>query len=364
MAPPRQSIYDFEQRAWYIANADGTRTFYDETTGDTFQIYPQGLRLYCENGTRRLYYLNANRQRLYYDGAEQQTQMQTPGYYQQQQVYTDQYGQGSTSYGLANLTVPATTYSRFGQSSSNGNGKTLATGYDERSGVKTKYAIGPAQSVTNREAWEQGVEASKLILGTDTGDTELPDPSYSMKRSTYFRVGRVFEILWAEPRGGTSGATASVITEDSRFADKYFTKRRSGIFTYEGQGVTKHGVKKSDHAIMYDGRLKDDPPGPLVTECAQRGESPMRTQKIRVDLNNDARWHPCSRVNLSKTYTIEHNVKVKDIGTVHPRSVDDLTALYWQILLNNSGLSDPRYETKCAGAMQAMRSRSDSGTSH
>jgi len=88
---------------------------------------------------------------------------------------------------------------------------------------------------------------------------------------------------------------------------------RRPILTYNGQGTLKHGVKAEDHAIIYTGAVA---PPPLP------GENKISHRSVRVE-NDGARGNlaPASRVNYSKVYTVEHNVKVWFIGRIHKDSV-------------------------------------------
>lgn len=63
----------------------------------------------------------------------------------------------------------------------------------------------------------------------------------------------------------------------------------------------------------------------------------MKPQTIRI--NPDVRTEvlsPMSRINFAKVYTIEHNVKVRNIGVVHPNSSADLNSLFWIVQLENA----------------------------
>lgn len=82
--------------------------------------------------------------------------------------------------------------------------------------------------------------------------------------------------------------------------------------SYGRQGTAKHGVKPNDHAIIY---TEDYPPGELV------GERRLHKAPIRVvPFTYRDKLHPASRINYSKMYTVEHNVKVCFIGKIHPDS--------------------------------------------
>ena len=82
--------------------------------------------------------------------------------------------------------------------------------------------------------------------------------------------------------------------------------------TYGGQGTAKSGVKREYHAIIFTGErapkeLKDEK---KLSKKPIRVISDSPRHKLAVE----------SRVNYSKLYTVEHNVKVCFIGKIHPDS--------------------------------------------
>ena len=83
----------------------------------------------------------------------------------------------------------------------------------------------------------------------------------------------------------------------------------SPILTYQRQGTGKSGVLSQDHAIIYTGN--DIPP-------LMQGESDSSLRgPIRVEPRTPRdKLDPASRLNYSKIYTVEHNVKVKFIGRI------------------------------------------------
>ena len=95
--------------------------------------------------------------------------------------------------------------------------------------------------------------------------------------------------------------------------------------TYGGQGVSKPGVKKSDHAIIYTGR---DAPHETTEEAAVRGEEGMRPGAIRVDVDTKGdKLDVMSRIDFGKPHTIHHNLKVRSFGKVNR---DSRTHLIYQ----------------------------------
>src|SRR5947209_2055456 len=86
----------------------------------------------------------------------------------------------------------------------------------------------------------------------------------------------------------------------------------SPILTYGKQGTAKPGVKADYHAIVYTG---DKPPKQLD------GEPKLFKKPIKVILEvKGEKLRSESRVNYSKIYTVEHNVKVVFIGKIHKDS--------------------------------------------
>lgn len=156
---------------------------------------------------------------------------------------------------------------------------------------------------------------------------------FRVHKSKHFTNGAVFKVLWSEPCGDKNTQNASVVTqddegcfEDARYGEVAYhstrrfvvVKERQGhsicvpILTYGRQGTNKPGVKAEYHAIIYTGETA---PRPLP------GEKGIHKRSVRVD-NKDARERlaPESRVNYSKLYTVEHNVKVCFIGKIHKNS--------------------------------------------
>jgi mRNA-degrading endonuclease toxin of MazEF toxin-antitoxin module len=60
------------------------------------------------------------------------------------------------------------------------------------------------------------------------------------------------------------------------------------------------------------------------------GETGMIKEPLSVDPFQAQKLDGMSRVNFDKVYTVEHNVKVKNIGKVSDKSMPKLTG-YWKI---------------------------------
>lgn len=84
----------------------------------------------------------------------------------------------------------------------------------------------------------------------------------------------------------------------------------SAITTYGERGVLKPGCNASEHAIVY---LKGSQPQYIPGEY----EKGMKKSPIAIEPTDPSeQMLPTSRLRLGKTYSIECNVKVRDIGKV------------------------------------------------
>lgn len=144
-----------------------------------------------------------------------------------------------------------------------------------------------------------------------------------IKSSSFFKLGRVVKVLWSEPMGETAtshnvnkprGGTA--YTKIRRFVVIRKGKGYSiclPIFTYSNQGTMKFGGSADEHVAIITGNVSHHP-GEKLTKPAIHVRAALPSEKL----------DGMSRVNYTKTYTIEHNVKVVDVGMVRP---DDFTRL-------------------------------------
>ncbi|KAL8834492.1 MAG: hypothetical protein Q9170_003727 [Blastenia crenularia] len=97
------------------------------------------------------------------------------------------------------------------------------------------------------------------------------------------------------------------------------------ILTYRGKGAAKKGVDQNAHAVIYTGSRAPDK---QVNEYGMK-KSPLQVVPVRPDEKLDS----MSRVNLGKTYTIEWNTKVKEIGYVEQNSLVKMIT-YWKKLMD------------------------------
>jgi hypothetical protein len=124
---------------------------------------------------------------------------------------------------------------------------------------------------------------------------------------SFFKKGRVFMAVWSEPKGFTEEA----FVELARFAvvrPKPTFSVCLRISTYSGQGTTKAGVDARDHAaiIPVGGTFMPHPKG----ERLNKGPIEVKLENPEISIDS------MSRINCAKPYTVEHNIRVRNIGRV------------------------------------------------
>ena len=80
---------------------------------------------------------------------------------------------------------------------------------------------------------------------------------------------------------------------------------------------------------------------PSPDEAPERGEDGLLPQAIRVDPDDlSEKLDPRSRIDFGEVYTIEHNVKVRSLGTVNPSSMQALLYQFESVWQSTFGFSD------------------------
>lgn len=170
------------------------------------------------------------------------------------------------------------------------------------------------------------------VASTEGGKREETlDKSYKVRNHDYkkwFRVGRVFSTLWTDALGTASNvydsqfmSTVSVIQYGERV---YSTIRRFVVVkfdpehrfcvclpvtTYDGRGIDKRGIRLNDHGQIYSGNRVPNPINGLEKE-------PLRVKLASGARELDRR----SYINYGRPYTVQTNVKVKDVGELDSAS--------------------------------------------
>jgi hypothetical protein len=137
-------------------------------------------------------------------------------------------------------------------------------------------------------------------------------------------MGRVFKTLWTEPAGSTTTTVDQRFYKETSYGELSFTKMRRfvvvrkrlhsclclAIYTYSGKGTAKNDVRPQDHAVVYVHGSEE--PALLPDEQSKKGAFPIIIEEPGETID------PMSRLDFSRIYTVEHNVKVLKIGRISP----------------------------------------------
>lgn len=177
------------------------------------------------------------------------------------------------------------------------------------------------------------------------GSREQIDSSYVVRKDDYkkfFRVGRVFATLWTDAVGD-AGKVDQTFVSPVIYGEKVFTKIRRFVVaregdrsvtchpvtSYNGAAITKKDIRRNEHGFIHSKTVGPQPmPG-------------MLPKSLRVILSKGA--PPLSEnslVNYGKVYTVETNVKVKDIGDLDRESRQTLRHYFKQVLFNSPSEDD------------------------
>jgi hypothetical protein len=196
----------------------------------------------------------------------------------------------------------------------------------------------PAQIARREPAWQMDHLGKRVPIDNPSILDNL-FPSFRVRHDAkaYFRIGKVFSLLWSETEAVDSTAShwepgiPINVSGDRAFSKvrRFVVVREGGTFchalpitTYGGLGVAKRGVVKADHGIVYSSRVA---PSPTLNERPRRGESGMRPVPIRVERDSiSSALDPMSRLNLGGLTLVQHNVKVQSFGKVSGTSIKDL----------------------------------------
>ncbi|KAF7863097.1 hypothetical protein EAF04_007180 [Stromatinia cepivora] len=188
-----------------------------------------------------------------------------------------------------------------------------------------------------------------ISRGPNTDNTETLDPRYQVHaglgEDNFWKVGRVFMVLWTEPaqpqvpaQGGTRNGShfsttylgGQAYTEIRRFvvvSKRYGSSICCPIHTYSGQATFKpHLPAPEQHTIIHttvrapQEHSYESNNGSMVTENLIL--DPIRV--ISESSDREGKLHELSRLNYSKVYTVEHYVRVLNIGRVASESMDSL----------------------------------------
>ncbi|KAF2114161.1 hypothetical protein BDV96DRAFT_577680 [Lophiotrema nucula] len=228
--------------------------------------------------------------------------------------------------------------------------------------LEYQWEGGRRQSIKLDDHWATRVEPSRGVVTEKTSDSKLQNklekrsyrkhkPNLKAKDaseideylgSNYRRIqvwsydqffvrGRVFTTLWSDPanllpykdNGKELHDDELSIQEIRRFVviqNKETFSQCIGIRTYWRQGTTKQGVIAANHAIIYSSTF---PPALLPGEAGR-----MTKIAIRVNVIPGQSLETQARVDFSKPYAVEHNVKLIEIGMVAKEHIHLLDAYF------------------------------------
>ncbi|KAH7348831.1 hypothetical protein BKA65DRAFT_268549 [Rhexocercosporidium sp. MPI-PUGE-AT-0058] len=244
----------------------------------------------------------------------------------------------------------------------------------------------------NEQGHAEMSTSGQLSWQKDGGRIRNPQPSQPFEQldqryqvidtkrlDKFWRVGRVFMMLWTEPAKGYKDAPHMGMSRNgSHFSVTYlngkaFSEIRrfvvirknygncicSPIHTYRDQATLKPNLPDaSEHAIIYTSTW---PPEPHVLRDSagniiQREElhkDPIRV--IREGKDDDQDLSITSRLNYSKIYTVENYVRVLNIGIVHPNFMESLA--------QNSLIRASPVSSSSRVGLQRISSKDNSGDS-
>ena len=201
----------------------------------------------------------------------------------------------------------------------------------------------------NRHPTVSSTSDASTYLGPGSVAEAIDDRYHVRDNGTkFFTFGRVFATLWhssigvskQEPKRGDQ-------VKPGRFGEPIHSKiQRMAVVkedhgfcwcipinTYNGKGVAKSGFNPRDihaHAIIY---MAGSP-----SEGA-KGEPKMSKKPIEVNpAGPDQKLDPMSRVHFGKVHTVEHNVKVMNVGQITRNSLQHFEG-YW----NNKAVEENRH---------------------
>jgi hypothetical protein len=150
-----------------------------------------------------------------------------------------------------------------------------------------------------------------------------PDKSFKVRNYDYkkfFRPGRVFTTLWTEQvedRGNNSTYSEPIYSEAVYSKIRRFLVVKQGdrsctclsLTAYGGVGHKKRGINLHEHSLIYSGTTVPSRPNGISKES------------LKINLSKGAGQIPNNTlVNFGRIYTVETNVKVKDIGDLDTNS--------------------------------------------
>ncbi|KAK3075500.1 hypothetical protein LTR53_001117 [Teratosphaeriaceae sp. CCFEE 6253] len=260
---------------------------------------------------------------------------------------------------------------------SEGNGLRYVSANHSSSLVTTTAATRPVQLVTDPVLYNEGIWTTPAFYGAAREEERLYS-TFRTRKHSFFNFGRVFKILWSEPASDNATVISPILRDgrnsisSGRYGETVYSKIRRfvvvregsdfctalPIVTYSSQGVSKSGIVKFNHSIIYTGATA---PQPLRDEYPRKGEEGMRPTAIRVVPDDRGEMlDSSSRIDYAKVHTIHHNIKVAPFGVVHPASLEPLQRQWRNVWLGPSADASSAASAK-RSSLESKSRRSDPG---
>jgi hypothetical protein len=163
----------------------------------------------------------------------------------------------------------------------------------------------------------QDERRSRMIPAEKSSSAKSISLGVISQPARFFQIGRVFKMLWTEPAGETAADTDKEYYHPVGYGQLSFTKMRRfvvvrkrlhsclclTISTYGGQGAAKKDSRSQDHAVVYSS--KDTLP-----QDVQFTKEPIQ---IIIEEPSET-IDPKSVIDFGRVYTVEHNLKVLNVG--------------------------------------------------
>ncbi|TAQ83129.1 hypothetical protein B7494_g8547 [Chlorociboria aeruginascens] len=337
--------FDQARNSWYRTRRDATgeNIFEYETSTEATPDIPQGIpRTLDATGNITLSYPATSSGTTEYNYASTTpTEYATTPYRYGSEVDPSAISTSSTFYGTSvtpsnTLNSSAPVYGNYAaQDSLDG----MTAGFNRL--VFTSYPAIPEESEAPSQPSIRAIAANP-----DAGPYEQLDPRYKVVETkdskNFWKVGRVFMMVWSEPAGVAKGVSRDgthfstgylnqqIFSEIRRFVvigEGYGNAPCSPIHSYSGWATLKRNLPDvSQHTIIYTSKSCPAESSYIANDGTKVYEN-LNKDPIRViseEHGEDGQLEPKSRLNYGKVYTIEHNVRVLNIGMVHEESLPTL----------------------------------------
>ncbi|KAF5874234.1 putative heterokaryon incompatibility protein [Botrytis fragariae] len=221
-----------------------------------------------------------------------------------------------------------------------------------------------------------------IFKSPNSGDTETLDSRYQiyagLQQNEFWKVGRVFMVLWTEPAADLKVPEAGGTRDGSHFSTTYlgqqaYSEIRRFVVMLKGHG---NSICCPIHTYSNQATLKPNLPAPLQhtiihttpeaprEHCYEASNGQWVYENLILDaiqVNSERTdalgvLNPLSRLNYSKVYTVEHYVRVLNIGMVASNSI--------ATLLEQSGWSQHANSTQRPRSGLPPRKTSGQSSSH